>query len=207
VGREGNGIVMELRRKKLGTIMVALGVIDPDQEKAALEYGQTWGYPFGMACVKMGFVDENTVVQTLAVQMGAPSMSLGGVEVPMDVLALLPGKYAEKHRAVPVTVLPPTGFSKKGTLVVAVSTPKDLAAMDELAFITGHKISAVVTSDTDMNSALLRFYGVDVDRHSTAAQMVEPHDFIDPSEEPSLEHKAASEPLELENVFIPNSRR
>lgn len=161
----------DLRGKKLGTIFVALGVLDSDQEKAALENAKTWGVPFGRACVKMGFFEDDTVVQGLSIQLGVPSVSLAGLELPDSVRTLLSREMAEKHRVVPVGVTP--GAGRKGTLLLALSSPKKSPVMDELAFATGHKIAPVIASDTDIDAALLRLYGVEVDRHSRASTMVD----------------------------------
>ena len=160
---------MEHRGKKLGQIFVNLGVLDGDQEKAALEYSGKWGVPFGRACVKLGFFDEQTVVQALSMQLGIPSVSLANVTVAPDVVALVPPDIAELHRLVPVAL---TGGGR-GVLVVAMSSPKNLAIVDELAFRTGRRISPVIASDTEIEAALLKYYGLDVSRHTKAASMVE----------------------------------
>ena len=189
---------MELKGKKLGTILIALGLLDADQEKAALEYGSQWGIPFGRACVKMGFVDEELVVRALAVQLGAPSVSLAGIEVPDAVLAILPRKYAEKHRAVPLSLLAPSANSRKGTLVIAVCRPKDFTVLDELSSASGHKLSLVIASERDVDEALLKFYGVEIEAHTRASHMVD------------LEHAAETsndnlirDPHELAMEFLP----
>lgn len=160
---------MEHRGKKLGQIFVGLGVLDPDQEKAALEYSSRFGVPFGRACVKMGFLDEQTVVQALSMQLGIPSVSLTSVSVPPEVVALVPGELAELHRLVPVAVTGPG----KGMLVVAMASPKNLAIVDEIAFRTGRRISPVIAPDTEIEAALLKYYGLDVNRHTKASSMVE----------------------------------
>jgi type IV pilus assembly protein PilB len=160
---------MEHRGKKLGRIFVALGVLDEDQEKAALEYSLKWSVPFGRACVKMGLVDEKTVVQALSMQLGLPSVALGSIEVTPDVTALLPAELAEKHRLVPVALV----GGGKGTLVVAMSSPKNLAIVDEIAFRTGRRVSPVLAADSEIDAALFKYYGLDVSRHTQASSMVQ----------------------------------
>lgn len=164
---------MEHRGKKLGRIFVALGVLDEDQEKAALEYSAKWGVPFGRACVKMGLLDEQTVVQALSMQLGIPSVSLSSVNVPQDIVAMIPAELAEKHRLVPVAVVGGEQARKKGALVVAMSSPKNLAIIDEIAFRSGRRISPVLAPDSEIDAALLRYYGLDVNRHSRGSSMVE----------------------------------
>lgn len=190
---------MDLRGKKLGTILVELGLLDLDQEKAALEYARQWGIPFGRACVRMGFVDDELVVRALAVQMGAPSVSLAGIEVADEVLALLPKKYAEKHRAVPISLLPGSGLSRKGALVIAVATPKNVGVLDELSSVTGHRVSVVLASESDIDNALLRGYGLEIEAHTRASRMVDlERGVVDESSD-----RVVRDPLELAMEFLP----
>lgn len=156
--------------KKLGTILVGLGLIDADQERAALEYSARWGLPFGQTCVKMGLLDEQTVTQGLSVQMGAPSVALASISVPSDVLALVPASIAERDRVIPLRLDRGSG---RPVLLVAVSSPRNLGPLDELAFRTGTRVSPVLASDADLDAALLRLYGIDVQRHTKASSMVE----------------------------------
>lgn len=160
---------MEHRGKKLGRIFVALGVLDEDQEKAALEYSAKWSVPFGRACVKMGLLDEQTVVQALSMQLGIPSVTLSSVTVATEVIAMIPAELAEKHRLVPVAVV----GGGKGALVVAMASPKNLAIVDEIAFRSGRRISPVLAPDSEIDAALLRYYGLDVNRHTRGSAMVE----------------------------------
>lgn len=166
---------MEHRGKKLGRIFVALGVLDEDQEKAALEYSTKWGVPFGRACVKLRFLDEKTVVAALSMQLGLPSVSLANVNVLPDVVAMIPAELAEKNRLVPVALV----GGGKGTLVVAMASPKNLAIVDEIAFRTGRRISPVLAPDSEIDAALLRYYGLDVNRHTRGSAMVELDDHPD----------------------------
>lgn len=177
---------MEHRGKKLGRIFVALGVLDEDQENAALEYSLKWGVPFGQACVKMGLLDEKTVVTALSIQMGLPSVGLGSIQVTPDVIAFLPAELAEKHRLVPVALV----GSGKGTLVVAMSSPKNLAIIDEIAFRTGRRVSPVLAPDSEIDAALLKYYGLEVDRHTRSATMVQ------------LEEGTEDDGLELGDVVV-----
>lgn len=165
-GQPGN----KWQGKKLGTILVGLGLIDADQERAALEYSARWGLPFGQTCVRMGLLDEHTVTQGLSVQMGAPSVALAGLAVAPEVLALVPASIAERDRVIPLRVDRGAG---RAVLLVAVSNPRNLGPLDELTFRTGMRVSPVLASDADLDAALFRFYGLDVQRHTKASSMVE----------------------------------
>lgn len=167
MGGQANG---KWQGKKLGAILVGLGLIDVDQERAALEYSARWGLPFGQTCVRMGLLDEQTVTQGLSVQMGAPSVSLATLAVPPEVLALVPAALAERDRMIPLRLDRGAG---RPVLLVAVSNPRNLGPLDELAFRTGTRITAVLASDAELEAALLRLYGLDVLRHTRSSSMVD----------------------------------
>lgn len=193
-----SGGVMDLKGMKLGRIFVALGLLDEDQERAALEYARQWSIPFGRACVKMGFLDEDLVVRALSMQAGTPSVSLASIEVPMDVLDLVPKKIAEKHRVLPVSVV--DSAKGRGTLVVAASAPLSVEALDELRFSTGRRIELVIASDAELDAALFRFYAIDLDRHIRSHQMV---DFEAADAGEAIVHDR----LELTTDFLDHHRR
>ena len=189
------------RGMKLGRIFVGMGLLDPDQERAALEYASKRGLRFGAACVRMGFLDEWTIAQGLAVQAGFPTVSLSGVEVPTDVLARIPAAKAEKHRMIPLQVVRGMG---RDTLVVALADPRNLDAVDEIAFLTGTRLSVVIASDREIDQALLRFYGVKIDRHTRAARMVEfEEDGALPEADVVEQPEVVNDPLRLALDFLP----
>lgn len=190
---------MDLRGKKLGTILVDIGLLDADQVIAALEYSRQWGIQFGQACIKMGFIEEDLLVRALAVQAGAPSVKLAGIVVSDEVVELVPQKIAIKHRAIPISLLPSSGNSRKGTLVMAVSSPKHIGVADELTQITGQKLSFVITSDREIDDALLALYGFEVDAHTRATHMVdlEQHELAG-------SERLVHDPRELAMEFLPN---
>jgi len=163
-------------KKKLGMIFVELGVITVEQEEQALAFARKNALPFGQACVRLGFVDEDTVVKGLSMQLGAPSVSLRGITVAPPVRALIPARLAE--RVVPVSVIPGANGVGLSTLVVAIASPKNLVELDELSFITGHRISPVIASDSDIDAALMAVYGIDVNRRTSVGNVL---DLVEPA--------------------------
>ena len=168
-----------LKGRKIGEILVAMGLLNEKGVKEALEYADAWLCPFGQACVELGLLDERTLTRALAVQLGAPAVDLRTVEVSEDVLAMIPPSTAAERRVVPLAVI--RNATNRPTLVVAVSNPKN-TALDELAFSTGHRISPVLASDADIDSSLVRLYRIDP---TTGAESV------DLSQGPGLEHVIA----------------
>src|SRR5688572_22635524 len=149
----------DLRGKKLGTILVTLGVLDPDQEAAALESSKKWNVRFGEACVRMGFVAEDIVVRGLAMQMGAPSVTLSRITIREEVRCAIDPAIAEKHRVIPVQILD-ADLRGRRTLVLAMAAPKEQPVLDEIAFATSFRIHPVIASEREIEHSLLELYGI-----------------------------------------------
>ena len=63
---------------------------------------------------------------------------------------------ARKHRVVPIN-------RADKTLIVAMSDPSDMVALDDLKFLTGYNIEMVVASEVAVAEALARYYDASTD--------------------------------------------
>ncbi len=147
---------VDFRGRKLGTILVAIGAIDGGQAAAALEYGDAIGCRFGEACLRLGLTVDGAIVRAMSLQAGIPSVALAGFEPDAASLARIPGWLARKHRVFPLSLSRTAGARDK--MVLAAARPGDVAALDEVAFLTGCRVAPVVTSDVDLDEAIDRYY-------------------------------------------------
>jgi hypothetical protein len=76
------------KRGKLGQMLIDAGAIEPAQLTAALEEQKSSGGLLGMAMVRLGFVDERTLVRALAGQLKLPVIQLKGKRIDSEVLDL-----------------------------------------------------------------------------------------------------------------------
>jgi type IV pilus assembly protein PilB len=143
------------QKPKLGELLVQAGAIDEAQLKSALGEQRQWGRPLGMTLVRMGFLDEDTLVQTLASQLKLPVVKLGGKQVNAEVLALVPIDLAEKHRCIPLLVNDEGG---RRVLYLGMEYPADLDALDEISFRLSEKVRPVLVAPGELDEALQRHY-------------------------------------------------
>jgi hypothetical protein len=64
------------------------------------------------------------------------------------------------------------------TLVIAIASPKNLVELDELSFITGHRVSPVIASDSDIDAAMMSVYGIDVHQRTSVGNVI---DLVEPA--------------------------
>jgi type IV pilus assembly protein PilB len=136
---------------KLGEILVREGLISQDQLKKALLEQKNSGMRLGYTLVKLGFVEETEVTKMLARQYRMPAVDLSRFEVDAKILKMIPPDLAMKY-----TVLP---LKREGrTLTVAISDPNNVAAIEDIKFITRCDIFPVIAGEYTLRNALERYY-------------------------------------------------
>jgi len=138
--------------KKLGELLVQESRINIDQlEKAKVEQKNSGG-SIGSALVKLGFVKESELIDTLSQQYNVPAIDLTHFEVDPGVIKLIPRDVCEKHKVFPIQ-------QAGNSVVVAMADPSNMFVRDDLAFVTRHRIEVVVASEVAIMSAIERFHG------------------------------------------------
>ena len=136
---------------KLGEILVREGLITQDQLKKALLEQKTSGMRLGYTLVKLGLIEETEVTKMLARQYRMPAVDLSRFEVDPKILKLLPPDIAIKH-----TVLP---LKREGrTLTIAIADPNNVAAIEDIKFITRCDIFPVIAGEYTLRNAIDRYY-------------------------------------------------
>jgi type IV pilus assembly protein PilB len=146
-----------MKRVPIGQILVEGGTIDGRQLRAGLDWQRRRGGRLGGALVHLGIIDESSVVAALGVQLGIPVIDLGNRHIDRDVLRLVPRRVIEAHRVLPVELLAET---RRGPLLVATRDPLDMAALDEVAFVSGKGIRPVLASKGQIDIAISRLLGL-----------------------------------------------
>ncbi len=164
---------MAVERRRLGEILIDAGVLTQEQLTKALELQGNDGPRLGSILLGHGFVPEPQLVQALSRQLSIPWVSLWHVDVPDELLELVPFEVARDNWAVPVYVR--TERKKGSFLYVAMDDPTNEDAIEMVSAAAGMPVRAMVAGPSDIASALRDFYG----------RPVGTPDFPSPSESPS----------------------
>jgi type IV pilus assembly protein PilB len=139
-------------KKPLAELLVSSNLIDLDQLEQARRDQKANGGRLTTAVVRLGYMKDAQLVEFLGKQYGLPTIDLSGFEVDPEALKMLSRQVCEKHMVIPV--------SKAGkSLVVAFSDPSNIFVKDDLALLTRSKIEAVVASESNIMSAIDKYYG------------------------------------------------
>jgi type IV pilus assembly protein PilB len=131
-------------------LLVDLGFTNADQvAQARTESGGVGVVDFLVANKAIRPAD---VTQAKAAQFGAEVVNLGGLKIEDEVIAIIPRHIAKKYRVIPI-------FKSDNKVAVAIADPSDLNTIDSLTHLLGAEIELRVASETDIESALNKFYG------------------------------------------------
>ena len=171
---------------RLGELLVQAGKITDEQLENALSAQQTDGGRVGTHLVKMGFIDDDDLVEFLSQRYGVPAINLAEIEVDESIIGIIPAEVARKYTILPV--------SKAGAkLTIAMVDPTNVFAMDDVKFMTGYNVEPVVASDSSLRGAIDQYYG---STHSIELKKVM-EDLAD-TDESDLEVLEEEEDLDLE---------
>ena len=145
-----------MRRKRLGEILLESGLINQKQIEEALKIASQTGKRIGNIFIEMEWVSEMDICRTLSKQLEIPMISLKNKKIDQKVLDLLPAKLCYKRRLLPLLV-------KDRSLVIAMNNPIDYEAMDEVSFVSGHRVRVAVALEQEILDILVRSYPPDED--------------------------------------------
>ncbi len=119
---------MARSRKKLGDILVKMGVATQDDIEKAAKIAQGAGKRIGEALVEAGFVKEEHIAAALAAQFGLDFVDLNDQKIASAVDAkLVPEELIRKHLILPLS-------KSNGRLQLVVHDPMNLELLDMLRF-------------------------------------------------------------------------
>ena len=138
--------------KRLGELLVESGLISPAQLQSAITHQKIARGRLGSNLVALGYITEEVLMDFLSHQTGVPQIDVRDLAVPPEVLKLVPYRLADQFTVLPVSVKEPK------SLVLAMSDPSDLNAVDSARFASGLHIQPVVASHSALRKAIGDLY-------------------------------------------------
>ncbi|HUW34315.1 MAG TPA: type II secretion system protein GspE, partial [Planctomycetota bacterium] len=94
---------MEQRHKLLGTILLDMDVVNEQQLEEGLNLHRQSDKKIGEALQELGFCKSEDVCQALAMQSGLRYLDPTTIEIPKDVIKLVPESLVREHTVIPVS--------------------------------------------------------------------------------------------------------
>ncbi len=138
---------------RLGELLVREKLISLAQLRQAQDEQKKTNTTLSYALAKMGIISDREITDFLSQQYRVETINLDEFEIDEDVVKLIPKDVCIRHGLIPV--------SRAGSsLIVAMSDPSNLHAIDDIKFLTGYNVEPVVAPITAIEKAVGRYYAV-----------------------------------------------
>ncbi len=140
-------------KRKLGDLLVAAGVLSPDQLTLALDRQRHTRKKLGEAIIDLRILTEEAILLTLASQLRIELVDLDAVEPDFDILKKIPEATARKYALLPL--------GRVGDLVhIAMADPLNIFAIDEIVIKLEADVKISIAREHQIAAAITRHYGV-----------------------------------------------
>jgi type IV pilus assembly protein PilB len=138
--------------KQLGQILLEQGLLTDEQLDRALEEHRNTPKSLGRTLIDLGYIHERDLVRALAEQVGLEFVDLTDYHIDPGATALLPEALCRRYRAIPIG-------EREGKLLVAMSDPANVYALDDIRAMTNREVQPVVATANDVEQAIQKFSG------------------------------------------------
>jgi type IV pilus assembly protein PilB len=155
--------------KRIGQILIDLGLIDEQQLETMLEEQASRGEQLGRVGLALGFYSEEQLGEALAEQWGTTFVSLYDREIPADALAAISEPMAQLYRVVPIKL-------EGNQLTIASSEPQKIQIADELRTLLGYDIHVCVATEPEITKAIEKSFSSEADSVESLVEDLENDD-------------------------------
>jgi type IV pilus assembly protein PilB len=150
--------------KNLGHILVERGLISPEQLAAAEEQQRSTGRSLSRVLVDGRMVTEKDLVAALAAQIGMGFVDLAEAEIDPRAAIMVNETILRRHGVLPI------GF-EDGKLVVAMSDPANVVAIDDIRTLTKMEVKPVVATKDDILASIGKYASMADDMDALTDEM------------------------------------
>jgi len=138
---------------ELGEILVSEGKISREQLEEALLVQREDTREIGRILLDLGYVGEADLARVLARRLSLKYVEFTHNDVDRRAVGLVDRRVLRRHGAMPLRV-------ENDRLVVAMSDPSDLYAIEDLTILSGYPVTPAVAARSDIQRAFDRVFAV-----------------------------------------------
>lgn len=144
-----------MARKRIGELLLERGVVSREQLEEGLAHHRATKQRLGVALIQRGFVSEDQLATALGEALAIPVVDLKAAPVDWSAVHMLRARFCETHDLFPYEFEVVRGRKQ---LVVAMSDPLNVPAIEEIEFTTGLKVSQRLAPLSQVRAGILRYY-------------------------------------------------
>jgi len=154
----GTGAEAELKGRRFGRVLVKLGKLSREEVHEALAIQKRRAAKgertkVGAILVELEKITEQDVLQALAGQIGLDFIELDPEMIDEALTEHLPAETARTYQIAPVTF-----DADRKAITIAMKSPDNYRAVDDLRMLMGFKVKAVVAPPEAVEAAIERLY-------------------------------------------------
>jgi type IV pilus assembly protein PilB len=153
-GGARTGITSPSRRgsssRFLTDVIVEMDLVSRERVDEAIATSRSTGTTPEKVLVEDGLLSNDGLARALAERYGLDHLDLGVFTVDMGAANLVTTAAAKRYQAVPVA------FVDKRTLLVAMTDPSNVLAVDDIAIMTGYEVRVAVSAAEDIVALISR---------------------------------------------------
>jgi type IV pilus assembly protein PilB len=139
----------------LGDVLVSLGFCDRETIEEIVVEARGAGRPMGQILLQHGIIDSDQLAIAVADRFGLQYANLETMTPDPVAMKLVTPQVTRRVHAVPV------GFRDAEKLLVAMTNPSNVIAIDDIAMLTGLRVEPVVVSREDLDALQARMNRID----------------------------------------------
>ncbi len=137
---------------RIGELLLRAGRISAEQLQEGCRRQRTTGERLGSALIHSGAIRESELAEFLSGQLGYEAATEADLEIDPELVKLLPSDFVKRFEVVVVR-------RNRHILTIAMANPNNLAAIDDVRFITGcHQIRVIVASEVAIRRVIEEHY-------------------------------------------------
>ena len=156
-------VTTQRQPKQLGQILLEQGLISEEHLQRALDEHRNTPKSLGRVLIDLGYIRERDLVRALAEQVGLEFVDLTEYRIDAAATVLLPEALCRRYRALPIG-------EQDGKLLVAMSDPANVYALDDIRTITGRDVRPVVATANDVEQSIQKFSGMSEQAEALASE-------------------------------------
>jgi len=177
----------------ISDVIVELGFLPQARVDAAVEEGKASGRSPEEVLLQSGALSADELARATAERFGLDHVDLTVYKPDLSAVNLLGPPAARRYNAVPI------GFHSNGHLLVAMSDPSNVLAIDDLKLMTGYEIRPAVASAEDIAGLIAKMNRLD----DAVAESLEDEDEDDQTLVADIRESATDAPvIKLVNSII-----
>ena len=143
------------RKVRIGDILINEGILSPEKLDEALALQKEKKKRLGEILVEEGFISDETMANALCHQLGYARADLQNGRIPDDLISMFEPEILKKYSAIPYMY----DDRNVNVILMAMSDPMDMLAVDDLSMICNRMIQPVVATPQEVMLAIDKYYG------------------------------------------------